>query len=144
MGNEMRKYKIGYTQGVFDMFHIGHLNLLRNAKAQCNKLIVGVNSNELVESYKNKLPVIDEKARAEIILALKCVDECIIVNTLDKMQIWNLLNFEAIFIGSDWKENERWNNTKIELKKVGAEVVFIDYTPNVSSTILRNKENVED
>ena len=82
----MKKYKIGYTQGVYDMFHIGHLNLINRAKEQCDYLIVGVNSDELVKAYKKKETVIKEQERAEIVRNLKAVDDCLIVDTLDKME----------------------------------------------------------
>ena len=111
----MKKYKIGYTQGTFDMFHIGHLNLLRNAKGICERLIVGVNSDALVQKYKNKIPVINEANRAEIVKALKCVDEVIICDTLKKTTAWDQLHFDAIFIGDDWKGNARWRQTEEDL-----------------------------
>lgn len=136
----MKEYKIGYTQGVFDMFHIGHLNLINNAKKRCDYLIVGVNSDRLVEDYKNRSPVIKENDRAEIVRNLKAVDECIIVDTLDKIAIYEKIHFDAVFIGSDWKGNERWIQTENDLAQVNADVVYLDYTPNVSSTCLREEK----
>lgn len=133
----MKKYRIGYTQGVFDMFHVGHLKLLNNAKKYCDYLIVGVNADELVRSYKHKNPVIDEQCRKNIIENIKAVDECIITTTLDKVEIHHRIHFDAIFIGSDWKGNPRWKRTEEELYKVGAEVFYLPYTSGVSSTILR-------
>ncbi len=130
-------YKVGYTQGVFDMFHVGHLNLINNAKARCEYLVVGVNSDELVRDYKNKETVIGENDRAEIIENLKAVDEVIIVNTLDKVKIYEKIKFDVVFIGDDWKGNDRWKQTEEDLKKVGAEVVYLPHTPSVSSTGLR-------
>ena len=135
----MKKYSIGYTQGAFDMFHIGHLNLLKNAKEQCETLIVGVNSDDLVCRYKNKHTVINESDRVEIIKAIRYVDSVILVDTLDKLEIWNQLKFNAIFIGDDWKGNDRWKNTEIVLSDKGAEVVYLTYTKGVSSTILRGQ-----
>lgn len=137
----MKKYKIGYTQGVYDMFHIGHLNLINKAKKQCEHLIVGVNSDELVQSYKHKETVIKEHDRAEIVRNLKAVDECVVVNTLDKLQILNQLHFDAIFIGSDWYGNPRWIQTQLELAEYGVDVVFLPHTEGVSSTMLRPKKN---
>ena len=139
MDNTIKKYKIGYTQGVFDMFHIGHLNLINRAKEQCEYLIVGVNSDELVQTYKNKKPVINEKCRAEIVRNLKAVDKCIIVETLDKLAIYNQIHFDAIFIGNDWYGNPRWMDTKNELAKFGIDVIFLPHTEGVSSTLLRPK-----
>lgn len=140
------KYKIGFTQGTFDMFHIGHLNLLRNAKEQCEKLIVGVNSDELVQKYKNKTPVISAYERAEIIRELRCVDEVVICETLDKKKTWDDIHFNAIFIGNDWFGNPRWKQTEIDLEKVNARVVYLQHTDGVSSSLLRKQENfkVED
>lgn len=133
----MKHYRIGYTQGVYDMFHIGHLNLINNAKRYCDRLIVGVNADGLVESYKNKRPIISQEDRQMIVANIKAVDECVIVTTLDKMTIWNQLHFDAVFIGDDWKGNPRWEQTKKEMAQVGVDVVFLPYTNGVSSTILR-------
>jgi len=133
----MKKYKVGYTQGTYDMFHIGHLNLLRQAKERCDRLIVGVNSDTLVEEYKNKTPVICSENRAEIIRNIKAVDDCVIVETLDKVAVWNLIHFDAIFIGDDWKGNERWKQTELDLTPYGAKVVYLKHTDGVSSTLLR-------
>ena len=135
------KYKVGYTQGTFDMFHVGHLNLLRNAKNNCERLVVGVNSDALVYQYKNKIPVINELERVEIIKELRCVDEVILCNSLTKMTVWNEIHFDAIFIGDDWKGNERWKQTEIDLAKVGADVVYLKHTQGISSSLLRPLEN---
>ena len=132
----MKKYKIGYTQGTFDMFHIGHLNLINHAKEYCDHLIVGVNSDELVYSYKNKRPVIPQHERAEIIRNIKAVDECIITTTLDKLSAFEAFHFDAIFIGDDWKGNPRWEQTEKDLSEHGADVVFLPHTNGVSSTQL--------
>lgn len=133
----MKKYKIGYTQGVYDMFHIGHLNLINRAKEYCEYLIVGVNADELVESYKHKTPVINQEERRTIVANMKAVDECIIATTLDKVAAWNNLHFDAIFIGDDWKGNERWLRTEKELEPFGATVVYLPHTDGISSTVLR-------
>lgn len=135
----MKKYKIGYTQGTYDLFHIGHLNLLNNAKAQCEYLIVGVNSDKLVKSYKNKQTHICEQERATIVNAIKGVDKVIITKTLDKKEIYDIIKFDAIFIGDDWKDNARWQNTKKEFKKLNVDVVFLPYTQGVSTTLISSK-----
>lgn len=138
----MKKYKIGYTQGVFDMFHVGHLNLLLNAKEHCERLIVGVNADELVHSYKNKIPVVNEEDRRNIVENIKPVDECIIARTLDKIKMHELIKFDVIFIGSDWKGNPRWLETEKQLAEVGTEVFYLPYTDGICSTDLRKvKEN---
>ncbi|WP_302579568.1 adenylyltransferase/cytidyltransferase family protein [Clostridium saudiense] len=133
----MKRYKRGYTQGVYDMFHIGHLNLINNAKKQCEYLIVGVNADELVQEYKNKVPVISEQKRRMIVENIKAVDEAIIAKTLDKEKQFKDVKFDVIFIGDDWKGDKRWEDTRKQLKKYGVDVVFLPHTDGVSSTDLR-------
>ena len=137
----MKKYIVGYTQGTFDMFHIGHLNLLENAREKCETLIVGINSDALVERYKNKTPVINATDRARIVKALRCVDDVIICDTLKKTDIWSQVHFDAIFIGDDWKGNKRWEKTEKDLKPLGADVVYLTHTDGISSSLLRTKED---
>ncbi len=134
---ESKKYKVGYTQGVFDMFHVGHLRLINRAAAMCEKLIVGVNSDALVEEYKRKKTVISEKDRAEIVSNLKAVAACEIVKTLDKVALLKEFNFDAVFIGDDWKGSERWNKTERDLAEHGVDVVYLPHTADISSTMLR-------
>ena len=132
---------IGYTQGTFDMFHIGHLNLIKRAKEHCDYLIVGVNSDELVLSYKNKSTIVPLNERVEIISALKYVDDVIVCSTLDKMSTYLQHKYDIIFIGDDWKNSERWKNTEESLSKVGVKVEYLPYTKDTSSTLLREKLN---
>lgn len=135
-----KKYKLGYTQGTFDMFHIGHLNLLKHAKEQCEKLIVGINSDTLVFEYKHKNPIINECERLEIVKALRVVDDVMMCNTLNKEDAWKKIQFDAIFIGSDWKGNVRWKQTEQEMAQHGAVVVYLSHTDGISSSLLRNKD----
>lgn len=137
----MKKYKIGYTQGVYDMFHVGHLNIINQAKEYCDFLIVGVNADDLVNSYKNKIPVVNEVDRMNIVSNIKAVDQCVIANSLDKVEAWKLYKFDAIFIGDDWKGNERWLKTEHELAPYGVDVVYLPHTEGISSTVLRTKED---
>lgn len=130
---------LGFTAGVFDMFHIGHLNLLENAKARCDYLIVGVNSDELVESYKQKKAIVPFDERIRIISAIRCVDEAIRIDTLDKERIWQSKPFDLLFIGSDWKGNPRWVETERIMRTHNVETVFLPYTTGTTSTILREK-----
>lgn len=132
----MKKYRIGYTQGTFDMFHIGHLNLIKHACELCDTLIVGVNSDSLVEEYKHKVPIINEKERAEIVRNIKGVDKCYVVSTLDKMDAHTKYNYDVIFIGDDWKGNSRWERTKEELASIGVDLIFLPHTDGISSTAL--------
>ncbi len=133
----MKKYRIGYTQGVYDMFHVGHLNLLNHAKKMCEYLIVGVNSDALVKEYKNKIPVISEENRCFIVQNIKSVDSAVIVHTLDKFVALEKFHFDAIFIGDDWKGNPRWEETAKQMRDRGVDVVFLPHTEGVSSTELR-------
>lgn len=98
---------IGYTTGVFDLFHVGHLNILRRAKENCDRLIVGVTSDELV-SYKHKSAVIPFEERIEIVRSVKYVDEAIPQTTMDKFEAWDRIGFDVMFVGSDWKDHPRW------------------------------------
>ena len=138
----MKKYKVGYTQGVYDMFHIGHLNLLNNARDLCEHLIVGVNSDELVTQYKHKLPVIPEEERRLIVANIKAVDACEIVDTLDKVQNSKRFHYDAVFIGDDWKGNARWTQTEKDLAPFGVDVVYLPHTKGVCSTELRKVEDM--
>ncbi|MDO5548121.1 MAG: adenylyltransferase/cytidyltransferase family protein [Eubacteriales bacterium] len=142
----MKKYKIGYTQGVYDMFHVGHLRLINHAKEQCDYLIVGVNSDDLVQDYKKKKPVISEDDRAEIVRNIKAVDECVIVSTLDKVEVLQKFRYDAVFIGDDWKGKPRWVQTQKDLAEYHVDVVYLPHTEGVSSTQLRpsNNEKVEE
>ncbi len=135
------RFKVGYTQGTFDMFHIGHLNLINNTKKYCDYLIVGVNADSLVQEYKHKTPVIPELDRQAIVANIKAVDKCVIAYTLDKVEMWKQYHFDAIFIGDDWKGNDRWTKTEEELKPLGVCVVYLPYTNDISSTILRTEKN---
>ena len=132
----MNKYHIGYTTGVFDMFHIGHLNILKRAKEQCDYLIVGVSTDELVKSYKNKTPVIPFEDRIEIVKAIKYVDEVVPQVSMDKLQAWKKLQFNVLFHGSDWKDSAMYNEIISKLAKVDVDVVFLPHTDGVSSTLL--------
>lgn len=132
----MKHYKIGYTTGVFDMFHIGHLNILKRAKAQCDYLIVGVSTDEVVRSYKNKTPIIPFEERIAIVSELKCVDKVVPQTTMDKMVAWREHKFEVIFHGSDQKNTDMYNALTEEFSKIGVDIVFFPHTDGVSSTML--------
>lgn len=134
----MKKYKIGYTSGVYDMFHIGHLNLLKKAKEQCEYLIVGVTTDELAQ-YKNKTPIIPYIERKQIIEAIKYVDLVVPQENMNKLEACKKLNADVIFVGDDWKGTDKWNKIEQELSTIGAKVVYFPYTKGTSSTILREK-----
>ncbi len=131
-----KQYKVGYTTGVFDMFHIGHLNILKRAKEYCDYLIVGVSTDEVVETYKHKKPIIPFEERLQIVEAIKYVDRAVPQISMNKMEAWNSLHFDALFHGSDWKDSEMYNKITSEFKAVGVDVVFLPHTDGVSSTLL--------
>ncbi len=131
----MAKYKTGYTTGVFDLFHIGHLNLLRRAKKQCDYLIVGVSSDDLV-GYKNKRAVIPFEERIQIIQAIRYVDQAVPQINMNKMEAWEKFHFDVMFVGDDWKNTEKWNRYEEEFQKVGVDIVYFPYTKTTSSTLL--------
>ena len=143
-----KKFRIGYTTGVFDLFHIGHLNVLKNAKAQCNYLIVGVSTDELVEEYKHKKPIIPYEERVKIVEAIKYVDEVVPQTSMDKFMAWEKLKYNALFHGDDWKNTPMYNKYLEEFEGTGVELVFLPHTDGTSSTLLtevlhsvRGKEN---
>lgn len=129
-------YKIGYTTGVFDMFHIGHLNILKRAKEQCEFLIVGVSTDELVEQYKRKKPIIPFEERVAIIEAIKYVDKVVPQMSLDKLEAWERFKFDVLFHGSDWKGSEMYNKIVADFADKDVDVVFLPHTKGVSSTML--------
>jgi len=129
---------IGYTTGVFDLFHIGHLNLLRNAKSMCDKLIVGVTIDDLV-SYKGKKPVIPFEERCEIVRSCKYVDLVVPQNNMDKVNACKMLNASFLFVGEDWYGTEKWKNYEKELKKEGVKVIYLPRIQRCSSTELARK-----
>lgn len=135
----MNKKIIGYTTGVFDMFHIGHLNILKKAKEQCDYLIVGVSTDELVQKTKNKTPIIPFDERVEILSAIKYVDEVVPQENKDKIAAFEKYKFDVMFVGDDWKGSELFTKCEEELNKRGSKVIYFPYTKSTSSTILRKK-----
>lgn len=135
----MKKYKIGYTTGVFDLFHIGHLNILKKSKEFCDYLIVGVSTDELVLSYKNKLPIIPFSERIAIVEAIKYVDKVIPQLSLDKTLIYNQIKFDVLFHGNDWSNNKLYLEMEQKFNSLGVDVIYFDYTKGVSSTELTKK-----
>lgn len=127
---------IGYTTGVFDMFHIGHLNIIRNAKKYCDYLIVGVSTDELVMKEKKKKPVIPYEERIEIVSAIKYVDEVVAQVDKNKMGAWQKYHFHKMFVGSDWQDTAVWNQFEKEFAEVGVEIVYLPHTDGISSTKL--------
>ena len=133
-----RHQVIGYTTGTYDLFHIGHLNIIRRAKELCDYLIVGVSTDELVESYKHRRPVYKQKERMEIIGALKYVDQVVEQTSLDKTDAWKKLHFNKLFHGDDWKGSSLYNHIEEDLKTVGCEIIYLPHTKGVSSSDIRS------
>ena len=134
----MERKIIGYTTGVFDLFHIGHLNIIRQAKEHCDWLIVGVSTDELVISTKNKRPVIPYKDRAAIVSALKYVDEVVPQENKDKYAAWEKYHFQKMFVGSDWRGTPEWDRWETVFAPLNVQIVYFPYTVGISSTILSN------
>jgi glycerol-3-phosphate cytidylyltransferase len=129
------RFRVGYTSGVFDLFHIGHLTLLKNARGLCDKLIVGVTVDELV-SYKNKRAVIPFEERLEIVRSIQYVDAAIPQYDMDKFEMWNKLSFDVMFVGDDWYRSDKWSQLEEKFTEVGVRIVYFPYTPGTSSTII--------
>lgn len=134
-----KQYKIGYTTGVFDMFHIGHLNILKRAKEQCDFLIVGVTTDALCYERKGKKPIICEADRVKIVEAIRYVDRVVLQTDMDKRKAVEQYHADAVFVGSDWKGTEAWNAYEQQFSELGCEVVYLDHTDGISSTILRER-----
>ena len=130
---------VGYTTGVFDLFHVGHLNLIRRARENCDRLVVGVSTDEVVEQYKGHRPIIPYAERVEIVKAIRWVDEVVPQTTMDKFAAWEKLRFNRLFHGNDWKGSAMYNEVEAKLAAVGVEVVYFPYTRGTSSTLLADR-----
>lgn len=138
----MKKYRVGYTAGVFDLFHVGHLNLLERCKEMCDVLIVGVCDDDYVVNIKKKNPVFKEDERVRILNALKCVDQAELVNfeiTDNKMLALEKFHFDVLFSGDDWKGSERYNKTEKQFAELGVSIEYLPYTKGISSTDIKEK-----
>ena len=133
-----KSYFIGFTSGVFDLFHIGHLNILKNAKSICDKLIVGVSTDDLVQTYKHKVPVIPFTERLEIVRSIKFVDSVVAQENMDKMVLWEKLKYDIMFVGDDWQKTIKWKEIEIKFEIVGVKIVYFPYTEGTSSTKINN------
>ena len=133
-----KSYIIGFTSGVFDLFHIGHLNILKNAKSICDKLIVGVSTDDLVQTYKHKVPVIPFTERLEIVRSIKYVNSVVAQENMDKMVLWEKLRYDIMFVGDDWQKTEKWQEIENKFEIVGVKIVYFPYTEGTSSTKINN------
>lgn len=138
----MKKYKIGYTCGVFDLFHVGHLNLLERCKSMCDKLIIGVCDDSYVKNIKKKEPIYSAADRIRILNALKCVDSAesvTIEETEDKLLAQKRFCFDVLFSGDDWKGSERYLRTEEEFAKINVSIEYLPYTQGISTSQIKNK-----
>jgi glycerol-3-phosphate cytidylyltransferase len=133
----MTDKRIGYAAGAFDLFHVGHLNILKHAKSQCDYLIAGVVSDEMLKLTKGITPVVPLAERLEIVSHISYVDEAVAEVVPDKLETWKSLRFDVFFKGDDWKGTEKGTRLEREFAKVGVEVVYFPYTVSTSSTALR-------
>jgi len=140
---------IGYTTGVYDLFHIGHLNLLKNAKGMCDKLVVGVTVDELV-AYKGKQAMIPFEDRIEIVRSIKYVDAAVPQYDMDKLDACKKLGAKLLFVGDDWYGTEKWQQYEKEFEAEGIKIIYFPYTKGISSTKINEalaavrKHNLED
>jgi len=129
---------IGYTTGVYDLFHIGHLNLLKNARSLCDRLIVGITTDDLLMKYKQKHAVTPFEERAEIVRNIRYVDAVIAQEDMDKFAMWEKLKFDIMFVGDDWHQTEKWQQFEEQFKDVSVRIVYFPYTKGTSSTLIND------
>lgn len=129
--------RVGYAGGAFDLFHVGHLNILKHARSHCDHLIAGVVSDELLELTKGRPPIVPLAERLEIVRHISFVDEAVAETRLDKLDTWRAVGFDIYFKGDDWKGTERGLRLEREFAAVGVELVYFPYTMSTSSTSLR-------
>lgn len=127
---------IGYTTGVFDLFHIGHLNMLKNAKSLCDKLIVGVTTDDLLREYKHKEPIIPFSERCEIVRSIKYVDTVIAQQNMNKFEAWERFKFDYMFVGDDWFKTEKWEEIEKMFYNKNVKIIYFPYTQGTSSTLI--------
>ena len=130
-------HRIGYAAGAFDLFHVGHLNILRHAKSQCDHLIAGVVSDEMLQLTKGITPVIPLAERLEIVRHISYVDDALAETVPDKLDVWREVRFDVFFKGDDWRGTPKGERLEREFAAVGVEVVYFPYTMHTSSTALR-------
>ncbi|MFP8964496.1 adenylyltransferase/cytidyltransferase family protein [Streptomyces nanhaiensis] len=130
-------YRVGYAPGVYDLFHVGHLNILRHARNRCDYLVAGVVSDEMARQAKGRPPVVPLTERLEIVRSIRFVDAAFVETVPDKLETWRQVRFDAIFKGDDWRGTEKGERLERDFAGVGVEVVYFPYTVHTSSTLLR-------
>jgi glycerol-3-phosphate cytidylyltransferase len=133
----MGKPRVGYAPGVYDLFHVGHLNMLRNARDHCDRLIAGVVSDEMAQRIKGNRPVVPLEERLEIVAAIRYVDEAVAEDVPHKLDMWERLHFDVIVKGDDWRGTDRGDKLESDFGAVGVDVAYVPYTRRTSSTLLR-------
>jgi glycerol-3-phosphate cytidylyltransferase len=128
---------VGYVPGVFDMFHVGHLNIVRNARLACDHLIAGVVSDERAVAAKGKGPVVPAAERLEILRSIRYVDEAVLEDVPEKLEMWHRLHFDVLIKGDDWRGTAKGDRLEKDMASVGVQVVYLPYTVHTSSTMLR-------
>src|SRR3989344_5908075 len=139
----MQKQIMGYIVGAFDLFHVGHVNILRNAKSMCDYLIVGLSTDEWVKNYKNKTVIIPFSQRKEILMSCKFVDSVAPQEDFEDFKMWEKINFDVMFVGDDWKNSERFKNLEEKFKKVNVKIIYLPYTKEISTSMIKNKINMD-
>jgi glycerol-3-phosphate cytidylyltransferase len=131
------QHRVGYAPGVYDLFHVGHLNILRHARSQCDYLVAGVVSDEMAELAKGRRPVVPLVERLEIVRSVRWVDAAFVETVPEKLETWRQVRFDVIFKGDDWRGTEKGLKLERDFAAVGVEVVYFPYTVHTSSTLLR-------
>jgi glycerol-3-phosphate cytidylyltransferase len=142
-GNGTLPPRVGYAPGVYDLFHVGHLNILRNSRLACDYLIAGVVSDTLTWRAKGRGPVIPLAERLEIVSSIRYVDEAVVEDLPTKLEMWKRLRFDVIIKGDDWRGTDKGDRLERDFAPVGVEVFYLPYTVHTSSTILRQALNTE-
>jgi len=130
---------VGYAPGAYDLFHVGHLNLLRRVRLECDYVIAGVVSDQVALEQKGRLPVVPQEERLAIVAALDVVDEAVMEWTTDKLATWETVRFDVIYKGSDWAGSPKWTELEQQFARRGVRVVYLPYTEHVSTTVLRGR-----
>ncbi len=139
----LRSGLVGYLPGAFDLFHIGHLNILRRASLSCDHLIAGVVSDEVALEQKGRYPVVPQQERLDIVASMRMVNEAVMEWTTDKLATWERVGFDVVFKGDDWVGSEKWMRLEREFAKRGVRVVYLPYTKYTSTTRLRQLTGLE-
>jgi len=128
---------LGYVPGAWDMFHVGHLNMLKRARERCDRLVVGVVTDDALQEAKGKLPVVPFEERLEVVRSLTLVDEVVRDFSSDKLEVWGRVGFDVVFKGDDWRGTPKGDRLERDMSAVGVRVSYFPYTAHTSSTLLR-------